>query len=82
MRIILEKTFFYFKAHNELNEMLDRTVLNGDLALSVLRAQGGLIDAPLLDDCADCALAVGAVVGRILTKLQSCLIGFKNTKQC
>lgn len=75
------ENFFYFKAHNELNEMFNRTVLNGDLALSVLRAQGGLIDAPLLDDCADCALAVGAVVGRILTKLQSCLIGFKNTKQ-
>lgn len=61
--------------------MLKRTVLNGDLALSVLRAQGGLIDAALLDDCADRALAIGAVVGRILAKLQGCLIGFKNTKQ-
>lgn len=59
---------------------LKRTVLNGDLALSVLGAQDGLIDAPLLDDRADCALAVRAVIGRVLTKLQGCLIAFKNTR--
>lgn len=59
---------------------LKRTVLNGDLALSVLGAQDGLIHAPLLDDCADFALAVLAVIGRVLTKLQSCLIGFRNTR--
>lgn len=53
------------------------TVLDGDFAISVLCTQNGLIGTPLLDDSANCALAVRAVVGRILTQLQSRLISFR-----
>lgn len=53
------------------------TVLNGDFTFSVVRTQNGLIDAPLLDHRADCALAVRTVVGGVLTQLQSGLKGFR-----
>lgn len=50
-------------------------VLNGDFTIPVLSTQYGFINASFLDDGADGTLAVSAVVGRILTQLQSGLIG-------
>lgn len=54
------------------------TVLNGDFAFPVVSTQYGLIEAPLLDHGADCALAVWAVIGGVLTQLQGCLISYRN----
>lgn len=42
-------------------------VLNGNFAFPVVCTQDGLISASLLDHGADCALAVWAVVGGVLT---------------
>lgn len=57
------------------------TVSYSDFAFPVLGTEDGLIEAALLDDGANGALAVRAVVGRVLTQLQSSLIGYKNREQ-
>ena len=56
------------------------TVLDGYLALPILRAQGGLIGSLLLDDCANGALAVWTVIGWVLAQLQSSLIGYSRRR--
>lgn len=61
-------------------DRIQLTVLNGNFALSILCTQHGLISAPLLDHCANRALAVWAVIGRVLSQLQSSLIGWRNRR--
>lgn len=51
------------------------TVPNSNFAFSVVGTKDWLIEASLLDHCADGALVVRAVIGGVLTQLQSSLIG-------
>lgn len=53
------------------------TVSYSDFALPVLGTEDGLVEAALLDDRANGALAVRAVVGRVLAQLQGGLIGYE-----
>lgn len=53
------------------------TVLYSDFAFPVLGTEDGLVEAALLDDRANDALPVRAVVGGVLTQLQSGLIGYE-----
>lgn len=56
------------------------TVTYSDFAFPVLSTEDGLVLAPLLNDSANGALAVLAVIGGVLTQVQSSLIGYGNRK--
>lgn len=56
------------------------TVLDGYLALPILRAQHVVIGAPHLVDGANSALAVWTVIGWVLAQLQSSLIGYSRRR--
>lgn len=56
------------------------TVTYSDFAFPVLSTEDGLVLAPPLNDSANGALAVLAVIGGILTQVQSSLIGYGNRK--
>lgn len=53
------------------------TVPNSNFAFSIVGTKDWLIEASLLDHGADGALAVRAVIGGVLTQLQSSLIGYE-----
>lgn len=53
------------------------TVPNSNFAFSVVGTKDWLVEASLLDHGADGALVVRAVIGGVLTQLQSSLIGYE-----
>lgn len=53
--------------HHLINDQVS-PVLKSDFAFSVICSQSGLVDASLLDDGADCTLAVPTVIGWVLTQ--------------